>query len=103
MEVIPSFMALHRVKLTSQSPLSKTITHLIVEYISLISKLSIEFDQRESVLVFHVQFPFVPIPFGVVGFSSLYDEGHSPLYPWKNQYDAYKDVIQQFLVANVDN
>ncbi|KAJ0173633.1 hypothetical protein K1T71_010782 [Dendrolimus kikuchii] len=68
--LMPAFTPIYKLNVTpSRHDVEKRFTYLRTEYISPMSKVSIGYDPKTYLLTFHIKFPFIDIPIGVIGFS----------------------------------
>ncbi|XP_026734499.1 uncharacterized protein LOC113498619 isoform X2 [Trichoplusia ni] len=89
MGFIPPFTPLYIHNITIAEPredLEKEFTYLRVEYISLVSPIKIIYNATESTITFHILFPFLNIPFGIIGYSL--NVNHSKVYNQWNDTSA---------------
>ncbi|XP_030024694.1 uncharacterized protein LOC115443438 [Manduca sexta] len=68
--VIPALTPIHHLIAKPIRPdVEQRFTYLRVEYVSPLSKVSISLNPANFTLTFHVRFPFIDIPLGIVGYS----------------------------------
>lgn len=68
--IVPGFKPIFILNVTPvKEDLEPVFTYLRVEYYNLMSNVDISYDQNSSALNFHVKFPFVDIPIGILGYS----------------------------------